>query len=56
MTYTTTWKIEFDLPNVAWTYNQAGFTYNQLLDPDYNQPVYYNSVALLTNWTISNTD
>lgn len=28
------------------TYNQAGFTYNQALDPVLGLPVYYNTVGL----------
>lgn len=38
-------------PGGGWAYNEAGYSYNQLADPDSGLSIYYNSVGLLTTWT-----
>lgn len=35
----------------GWEYDEVGFTYDQLLDPISNSPVYYNSVGSAVSYT-----
>ncbi len=34
-----------------WRYNQAGFTYNQVVSPVSGKPIYYNAEGTVIAWT-----
>ena len=38
----------------GWQYNEPNLTYNQLLDPDSGNVVYYNGLGLGQTWTLEN--
>ena len=35
----------------GWIYNQVDYIYNQIVDPVDDEPVFYNSVGVINNWT-----
>lgn len=49
----TTWN-NFDKTGVVgggWQYNEANLTYNQVIDPNTGNIVYYNGIGLPTTWS-----
>ena len=35
----------------GWFYNEANLEYNQLIDPDSGNPVYYDGLGVSSSWT-----
>lgn len=41
-------------PGSGWEYDQAGYTYDQALDPNTGAIIYYDSAGEATQWTAIN--